>query len=86
MRLTQKLMDENAELNITGNGGTHYNGVRIVEVYDDFIGIEAGDSALRQAGQFRGGEAVYVNVATITRLERAGMGSRIQDSIRTRLR
>jgi hypothetical protein len=86
MRLTQKLMDEGAELNITGNGGTHYNGVRIIEVYDDFIGLEPGDTAFRQAGQFRGGEAVYVNVATITRLERAGVASRVQDSLRTRLR
>jgi len=86
MRLTQKLMDESAELNITGNGGTHYNGVKIVECYEDFIAVEASDGAMRQAGQFRGGEAVYVNTATITRLERAAMGSRIQDSIRTRLR
>jgi hypothetical protein len=86
MRLTQKLMDEGAELNITGNGGTHYNGVKITEVYDDFIAVEASDSAMRTAGQFRGGESVYVNVASITRMERAGMGSRVQDSIRTRLR
>lgn len=86
MRLTQQLMDEGAELNITGNGGTHYNGVKIVECYDDFIAVEAGDSAMRQAGQFRGGEQVYVNVATITRLERAGVGSKVQDSIRLRLR
>ena len=38
MKLVQKLMDEGAELNITGNAGTHYNGVRIAEVYDDFDG------------------------------------------------
>jgi hypothetical protein len=86
MRLTQELMNEGAELNITGNGGTHYNGVKIVACYDDFIAIEASDSAMRQAGQFRGGDQVYVNVATITRLERAGMGSKVQDSIRLRLR
>ena len=86
MRLTQKLMDESAELNITGNGGVHYNGVRIIECFDDFIAIEQGDSAMRTAGQFRGGEQVYVNVASITRLERAQLTNRVQDSIRTRLR
>lgn len=86
MKLVQKLMDEGAEVNITGNGGTHYNCVRIVEVYDDFIGVETSGDALRQAGQFRGGGVAYVNIASITRLEPASMGSRVQDSLRTRLR
>jgi hypothetical protein len=86
MKLVQKLMDEGAELNITGNGGVHYNGVRIVEVYDDFIGVDASSDTLRQAGQFRGGGVAYVNIGSITRLEPAGMGSRVQDSLRTRLR
>lgn len=86
MQLVQKLMDEGVEVNITGNGGTHFNGVRIVEVYDDFIGVETASETLRQAGQFRGGGVAYVNIASITRLEPAGMGSRVQDSLRTRLR
>lgn len=86
MKLVQKMMDEGVELNITGNGGTHYNGVRIVEVYDDFIGVENSSDTLRQAGQFRGGGVAYINIVSITRLEPASMGNRVQDSIRTRLR
>ena len=81
MKLCQKLMDEGVELNMTGNDGVHYNGVKITEVYDDFIAIEPSNAAMRQAGQFRGGHT-YVNLATITRLEHAGHGDRIQDSIR----
>ena len=37
-------------------------------------------------GQFRGGGIAYINIVSITRLEPASMGSRVQDSIRTRLR
>ena len=84
MKLVQYLMEQGAELNITGNDGTHYNGVKIVAVYDDFIVIEPGSSAMRQAGQFRGGKT-YVNVYTITRLEEAGMSAGIRDSIRRQL-
>ena len=85
MKLVEQLMNNGVELNITGNGGTHYNGVRITEVWDDFITVEVGDEGMRQAGQFRGGKT-YVNIYTITRLEEAGMGGSVQDSIRRRLR
>jgi hypothetical protein len=81
MKLCERLMNEGHELNMTGNGGVHYNGVRITEVYDDFIAVEAGNASMRSAGQFRGGQT-YVNIATITRLELAGEGGRVQDSIR----
>jgi len=81
MKLVQKLMDEAVELNITGNAGTHYNGVQIVEVYDDFIVVAPSTSAVRTAGQFRGGRT-YVNLYTITRIEEAGMASQARDSIR----
>ena len=73
MKLVEKLMNDGTELNITGNDGTHYNGVRITEVWDEFIAVDAGESGMRQAGQYRGG-ATYVNIASITRLEVAGMG------------
>jgi hypothetical protein len=85
MRLVEHLMEQGVELNITGNDGTHYNGVKIAEVWDDFILVEVGDSGMRQAGQFRGGGA-YINIHTITRLEQTGMGGSVQDSIRRRLR
>jgi hypothetical protein len=85
VRLVQKCMEEGTELNITGNAGTHYNGVRITEVWEDFIAVEPGDSGMRQAGQFRGGKA-YVNIYTITRLEEAGLAGSVQDSVRRRLR
>ncbi len=81
MKLVEKLMNDGNELNITGNGGTHYNGVRITQVWDEFITVEVGNTGMRQAGQFRGG-ATYVNIASITRLEEAGMGGSVQDSIR----
>ena len=84
MKLVEKLMNEGAELNITGNGGTHFNGVRITEVWDDFITVEVGNTGMRQAGQYRGG-ATYVNIASITRLEQAGESGNIQDSIRKSL-
>lgn len=86
MKLVEQLMNDGTELNITGNGGTHYNGIKIVEVWDDFITIEVGNTGMRQAGQYRGG-ATYVNIATITRIElaNAGPGGNIQDSIRRSL-
>lgn len=85
MRLVEHLMEQGVELNITGNDGTHYNGVKIIEVWDDFITVEVGDSGMRQAGQFRGGKT-YINIYTITRLEQAGVGGSVQNSIRRRLR
>ncbi|MBN2081863.1 hypothetical protein JW859_06595 [bacterium] len=85
MKLVEQLMNDGVELNITGNGGTHYNGVRITEVFDDFIAVEVGDEGMRQAGQFRGGRT-FINIYTITRLEEAGIGGSVQDSIRRRLR
>ena len=84
MKLCEKLMNEGVELNMTGNDGTHYNGVTITEVYDDFITVEPSNTAMRSAGQFRGGHT-YVNIASITRLELAGEGGRVQDSIRRSL-
>jgi hypothetical protein len=60
--------------------------VKIVEVWDDFIGVEVASEVMRTAGQFRGGGVAYINIATITRLEMGGMGSKVQDSLRTRLR
>jgi hypothetical protein len=84
MKLVQYLMEQGTELNITGNDGTHYNGVKIIAVYDDFIVIEPSSAAMRQAGQFRGGKT-YVNVYTITRLEEAGLAGGIRDSIRRQL-
>lgn len=85
MRLVEHLMEQGVELNITGNDGTHYNGVKIAEVWDDFITVKVGDSGMRQAGQFRGGKT-YINIYTITRLEQAGIGGNVQDSIRRKLR
>ncbi len=85
MKLVEHLMKQGEEWNITGNDGTHYNGVKIVEVYDDFIAVEPTDHAMRSGGQFRGGKT-YVNIATITRLEEGGIGGSVQDSIRRRLR
>lgn len=80
MKLVERYMNEGTELNITGNGGTHYNGVKIVEVYDDFVVVEAGNTAMRTAGQFRGG-TTNVNLYTITRLEEAELGSRIRGDL-----
>jgi hypothetical protein len=85
MRLVQYFLEQGTELNITGNDGTHYNGVKIVAVYDDFIKVEPASESMRQAGQYRGGHA-YINVYTITRLEEGGTGGSVQDSIRRRLR
>jgi hypothetical protein len=80
MKLTEQYMQQGTELNITGNGGTHYNGVRIVEVYDDFIVVEAGETAVRSAGQFRGGRT-NISLFSITRLEEAELASRIRGNI-----
>lgn len=72
MKLVEKLMNERVELNLTANGGVHYNGVVITEVWDDFIAVEPGNAAMRSAGQFRGG-TTYVNISTITRLDDANV-------------
>lgn len=80
MRLVQKLMDEGRELNVTGNGGVHFNGVKIVEIYEDFIAVEPGSTAVRGQGQFRG-EQVFVNIATITRLEFADLQNRVRGNL-----
>jgi hypothetical protein len=80
MKLVEKYMQERTELNITGNGGTHYNGVMITAVYDDFITVEPSDTAARQAGQYRGGPA-HVNLYMITRLEEAALASRIRGDL-----
>lgn len=85
MKLVEQLMNDGVELNMTGNGGVHYNGVKITEVWDDFIAVEVSDSGMRQAGQFRGGKT-YVNLYTITRIEHGGFEGSVQDSVRRRLR
>jgi hypothetical protein len=83
MKLVDKYMQDATELNISGNGGTHYNGVRIVEVYDDFIIVEAGETAMRTAGQFRGGRT-NINICSITRLEEAELAARIRGDVMRR--
>jgi hypothetical protein len=83
MKLVERYMQDGTELNITGNGGTHYNGVRIVEVFDDFIVVEAGSTAMRTAGQFRGG-LTNINLCTITRLEEAELAGRIRGDVMRR--
>ena len=80
MKLVQKLMDDGRELNITGNGGVHFNGVKIVEVYDDFVAVEPASTAVRGAGQFRG-ERTYVNLYTITRIEEADLQNRVRGNL-----
>ena len=80
MKLVDRYMQDGTELNISGNGGTHYNGVRVVEVFDDFIVVEPSDSAVRQAGQFRGGRA-NINICSITRLEEAELASRVRGNL-----
>ncbi|OGK10679.1 MAG: hypothetical protein A2Y63_02885 [Candidatus Riflebacteria bacterium RBG_13_59_9] len=72
-----KYRDEGTILNITGNAGTHYNSVRIVETYDDFIVVEPAAGAEQAGGTFRGACA-NVNTATITRLEEAGPDQRLR--------
>ena len=67
-RLVDKLKTEQTLLNITGNGGVHYNGVVVVEVYDDFIVVEGEAVGERSGGNWRGGK-VNVNIVSITRLE-----------------
>lgn len=80
MKLVERYLQQGTELNITGNGGTHYNGVRITEVFDDFIVVEPSTSAMRTAGQFRGGQT-NINLSSITRLEEAELGARIRGDL-----
>jgi len=77
MRLTDKYRDEGTILNITGNGGVHYNSVVITEVYDDFIVVQPATGAEKAGGVFRG-EFANINIATITRLEEAGTEQRLR--------
>ena len=67
-RLVDKYLRDEQLLNVTGNGGTHYNAVRIVEAYDDFIVCEGESASERSGGNWRGGR-VNVNITTITRFE-----------------
>ncbi|MEP0813839.1 MAG: hypothetical protein HRF49_04130 [bacterium] len=67
-RLVDKYRSDGTLLNITGNGGTHYNGVTIVECYDDFIVVEGEAASERSGGNWRGGR-VNINIVSITRLE-----------------
>jgi hypothetical protein len=80
MKLVERYMQQGTELNITGNGGTHYNGVRISEVFDDFIVVEVGNTAMRTAGQFRGG-STNICLFSITRLEEAELAARIRGDL-----
>lgn len=80
-RLVDKFRDEGDLLNVTGNGGVHYNAVRIVETFDDFIVIEAAEGAERGGGGWRGGR-VNVNIATITRLETVETSQKVRLGLR----
>jgi len=81
MRLVDKYRDEGTVLNVTGNAGTHYNSVRIVQAYDDFIVVEPALGAERAGGAFRGDKA-NINLVTITRLEEAGTEQRLRAQLK----
>ena len=81
MRLVDKYRAEGVTVNISGNGGTHYNSVRIIEAYDDFIVVEPASGAERAGGAFRGDNA-NINICSITRLEVAG----IEQTLRAKLK
>jgi hypothetical protein len=81
MRLVDKYRADGTNLNITGNAGLHYNNVRIIEAYDDFIIIAPVEGAERSGGAFRGDNAA-INITTITRLEVVG----IEQSVRAKLK
>jgi len=80
-RLVDKYRDEGTILNITGNGGTHYNGVRIVDTYDDFIVIEGEAASERAGGNWRGG-IVNVSIVSITRFEPVAIGTKIKMNLK----
>ncbi|OPX23078.1 MAG: hypothetical protein B1H03_02780 [Planctomycetales bacterium 4484_113] len=81
MKLTQKYRDEGTILNITGNGGIHYNSVVITEVYDDFIVVKPAVGAEKAGGAFRG-DFANINIATITRLEEASAQQRLRAQLK----
>lgn len=80
-RLVDKFRDEGTMMNITGNGGTHYNGVHIVETYEDFVVIEGEAAAERSGGNWRGGR-VNVLINSITRFEPVDVGTRVKLNLR----
>lgn len=80
-RLVDKYRDEGDLLNVTGNGGVHYNAVRIVETFDDFMVIQAAEGAERGGGGWRGGR-VNVNISTITRLETVETSQKVRLGLR----
>jgi hypothetical protein len=81
MRLVDKYLKEGTTLNVTGNAGLHYNSVRIVEAYDDFIVVVPVEGAERSGGVFRG-DSANINICTITRFEVAG----VEQTVRARLK
>lgn len=80
-RLVENYREIGTMLNITANAGVHYNGVKIVDVYEDFIVIEGDRTGERSGGNWRGGR-VNVNIATITRLEEVSDEHRIRLNLR----
>lgn len=80
-RLVDKYRDTGTVLNITANGGTHYNGVTIVETFDDFIVLEGEAAGERSGGQWRGGR-VNVLINSITRFEPMDIGTKIKLNLR----
>jgi hypothetical protein len=83
MRLVDKLKNDGVVVNITGNSGIHYNSVRIVETYDDFVVVEPATGVEKAGGAFRG-ENANINIVTITRLEEAGLEQRIRAQVKGR--
>ncbi len=81
VRLVDKYCEEGTLMNITGNGGTHYNGVRIVGTYEDFIVLEGEAAAERAGGNWRGGR-VNVLINSITRLEPVDVGTKVKLNLR----
>jgi hypothetical protein len=80
-RLVDRYRDEGTILYITGNGGTHYNGVRIVETFDDFIVLEGEAAGERSGGAWRGGR-VNVLINSITRFEPMDIGTKVKLNLR----
>ena len=79
--MVDKLRDDGVVVNITGNSGIHYNSVRIVETYEDFIVVKPAVGVEKAGGAFRG-EIANINIVSITRLEEAGLEQRIRAQVK----
>ncbi|MCD6118856.1 hypothetical protein J7K50_03355 [bacterium] len=82
-RLVDKYRDEKTILNVTGNSGTHYNGVTIVATYDDFIVLDGESAAERAGGNWRGGR-VNVLIGSITRFEPVAVSQKVRLNLKGR--